>query len=209
MLTERFHEALSYASRLHARQFRKASGVPYVAHLLSVASLVLEHGGGENEAIAALLHDAIEDQGGAAVGDEIRGRFGNEVAAIVVGCTDTDVVPKPPWRARKEAYLSHLETAPDSVLFVSLADKTHNLGSIVADFRQVGESVWDRFNGGKEGTLWYYRTILEIYERRSPRQALVATLRRSLLELETLLSNPDPGLANRQRGSDLEPRGGS
>ena len=129
-----FDDALVFASRLHAGQLRKGTPVPYVAHLLAVTATVLEHGGDEDEAIAALLHDAVEDQGGAATRAKIRRRFGENVAAIVDGCTDADTIPKPPWQQRKEAYLAHLvgETSP-SVRLVSSADKLHNVRSIIAD----------------------------------------------------------------------------
>ena len=120
-LGERFEEALVYATRLHGAQLRKGSAVPYVAHLLAVTALVLEDGGGEEEAVAALLHDAVEDQGGDATRQEIRRRFGDHVTALVDGCTDTDVVPKPPWRERKERYLEHLATAPPEVRRISAA----------------------------------------------------------------------------------------
>src|SRR6478672_7509499 len=126
MLSERFTQALTFATQLHANQKRKGSGVPYIAHLLGTASLALEHGANEDEAIAALLHDAIEDQGGAPTREEIRRRFGDTVTAIVDGCTDADVTPKPPWRARKEAYIAHVASAAKSVLLVSSADKLHN-----------------------------------------------------------------------------------
>ena len=124
--TERFCEALEYAVRLHAAQRRKGSDTPYIAHLLSVTAIVLEHGASEDEAIAALLHDAVEDQGGAPVREEIRRRFGPAVATIVDGCTDCDTTPKPPWRERKEAFLARLPSAGRSVHLVTAADKLHN-----------------------------------------------------------------------------------
>ena len=124
MLGERFDQALLYAGRLHARQVRKGTRIPYVAHLLAVTSIVLENGGDEDEAIAALLHDAVEDQGGASVRREIEARFGPRVAAIVEGCSDSQVVPKPPWRARKEAYIAHVQQASASVRLVSAASAT-------------------------------------------------------------------------------------
>ncbi len=142
---------------------RKGSDVPYVAHLLGVAALVLEDGGDEDQAIAALLHDAPEDQGGREILDEIRRRFGERVARIVDGCTDTYQSPKPPWRQRKEAYLSHLQDAPAEVLRVSLADKLHNARSILNDLYRSGDAVWERFTGGKEGTLWYYRSLVQTF----------------------------------------------
>jgi (p)ppGpp synthase/HD superfamily hydrolase len=167
-LGERFRDALGFAFDLHARQQRKGSGVPYVAHLLGVCSIVLDHGGTEDEAIAALLHDAVEDQGGAAVRHQIRDRFGDAVAAIVDGCSDADVEPKPPWRPRKEAYLAHLPGAPPSVRLVSAADKLHNARTILADLRAVGEQLWDRFRGGKDGTLWYYRSLVDLFRQTGP-----------------------------------------
>ncbi|OUL24336.1 phosphohydrolase [Nostoc sp. RF31YmG] len=186
MLSERFTAALTYATELHAKQVRKGSGVPYIAHLLGVASIALEYGANEDEAIAALLHDAIEDQGGAATREEIRRRFGDNVTAIVDGCTDTDTTPKPPWRQRKEAYIAHLPTASSSVLLVSAADKLHNARSILKDYRVLNDSLWQCFQGGKEGTLWYYRTVVDTFKSiGSP--AIAEELERVVLELEGLV----------------------
>jgi GTP pyrophosphokinase len=189
---ERFEQALAFAARLHARQRRKGTDTPYVAHLLSVCALVLEHGGGEDEAIAALLHDAIEDQaehngGAAALRADIEARFGPRVLAIVEGCTDADVVPKPPWRERKEAYLAHLPGADESVRLVAAADKLHNLRSIVSDYRELGEALWPRFRGGRDGTLWYYEQISALLARSGP-AALAGELARTLAELRRLLA---------------------
>jgi GTP pyrophosphokinase len=184
-LTERFVDALGYAARLHAGQVRKGTDTPYIAHLLAVAALVIEHGGGEDAAIAALLHDAIEDQGGRAVAAQIRARYGAAVEAIVWGCTDAEVLPKPPWRARKEAYLAHLPQASDAVRLVSAADKLHNARAILADYRVLGEELWARFNGGKEGTLWYYRALVTAFRAAGP-SPLVDELARVVDELETL-----------------------
>lgn len=163
LLSPRFEEALVFAARLHARQKRKGTGVPYVSHLLGVASLVLENGGDEDGAIAALLHDAVEDQGGRPTLDEIRRRFGDRVAAIVLGCTDTDTVPKPPWRQRKEAYIAHVRHAPLEVRRVSAADKVHNARAILADLRQDGVAVWSRFTADRAGVLWYYRSLVTAF----------------------------------------------
>jgi (p)ppGpp synthase/HD superfamily hydrolase len=160
-LTGRFEDALVYASRLHASQRRKASDVPYVSHLLGVAGLVLESGGNEDEAIAALLHDAVEDQGGVATREEIRQRFGDTVVAIVDGCTDADSEPKPPWRERKEAAIATARSADASVRLVMAADKIHNARSVLRDLRQIGDEVWQRFRGGRDGSLWYYREMAE------------------------------------------------
>lgn len=194
-LSARFDEALVFASRLHAKQVRKGSGIPYISHLLAVTALVLEYGGGEDEAIAALLHDAIEDQGGDATRQEIRHRFGEVVVEIVNGCSDTDRSPKPPWRDRKEAYIAHLHAATPSILLVSAADKLHNVRSILNDYRVVGEELWQRFKAGKQGTLWYYRSLLEIYKVYYP-TALTAELERTMRELEAVVDDagqrPDP-----------------
>ncbi len=184
-LSERFVEALDLARQLHANQTRKGSGIPYLAHLLSVAALVLEDGGTEEEAIAALLHDAIEDQGGAPVRQLIAGRFGEQVAAIVSGCTDADGAPKPPWRERKEAYLRHLRTASPAVLRVSNADKLHNARATLCDYRQLGEALWSRFHGGKAGTLWYYRALAETFQALRSGW-LVDELARTVAEMEAL-----------------------
>jgi GTP pyrophosphokinase len=189
MLSARFEEALVYAARLHARQQRKATQVPYVAHLMSVAALVLEYGGGEDEAIAALLHDAVEDQGGSATRGEICRRFGEDVASIVDGCSDTDVEPKPPWRARKEAHLAHMRHASPAVQLVTAADKLHNARSLLEDYRLHGERLWQRFNGGKDGTLWYYRVMVGALS--GAPAALVCELDRVVSELERLSAASD------------------
>lgn len=185
MLSERFTAALIYATQLHATQVRKGSGVPYIAHLLGVASIALEYGANEDEAIAALLHDAIEDQGGAATREEIRRRFGDNVTAIVNGCTDADTVPKPPWRQRKEAYIAHIPTASPSVLLVSAADKLYNAQSILKDYRTLGESLWERFQGGKAGTLWYYRALVDAFNNIET-AAIVEELERVVTQIEVL-----------------------
>jgi GTP pyrophosphokinase len=184
-LSPRFEEALAFAAELHRQQVRKGTGVPYLAHLMAVARLALEYGATEDEAIAAVLHDAVEDQGGAATRDAIRQRFGPAVAEIVAGCTDTDQTPKPPWRARKEAYLAHLASASASVRLVSLCDKVHNARSILADYRAVGEALWPRFSGGKKGTLWYYRALVEAF-RAHGHTPLLAELERVVGEVERL-----------------------
>ena len=184
-LGPRFEDALLFATRKHSGQTRKQSQVPYVAHLLSVTALVLEAGGDEDQAIAAVLHDVVEDCGGAPVLAEVRERFGPRVAHIVEGCTDTDALPKPPWRARKEYYLSHLREAGEDVRLVSAADKLHNVRSIVADYRYLGEAVWERFAGRREGTLWYYRAVLDILQQH-PGSRLVDELERVVLELEQM-----------------------
>ncbi|MEW5860743.1 MAG: HD domain-containing protein [Cyanobacteriota bacterium] len=183
MLSQRFIDALAFATALHANQIRKGSGVPYISHLLGVTSIALEHGANEDEAIAALLHDAIEDQGGAATREEIRRRFGDTVTEIVNGCTDSDTTPKPPWQQRKEAYIAHIPTASTSVRLVCAADKLHNARSILTDYYIVGEAVWERFQGGKEGTLWYYRSLVVAF-RQAGSSPLIDELERVVSELE-------------------------
>ncbi len=168
ILTERFDIALVYASDAHREQFRKGSGVPYIAHLLGVASIALEYGADEDQAIAALLHDAVEDQGGLERLEDIRSRFGERVAGIVADCTDSHVIPKPPWRERKEQYVASLDGKPAASLLVSLADKTHNAEAIVADLERSGEEVWMRFTGKRDGTLWYYETLALTFARLVP-----------------------------------------
>ncbi len=170
-LTDKFETALVYATRLHTNQTRKISGVPYVAHLLSVAALVLEAGGTEEETIAGLLHDAVEDQGGSQTREEIRQIFGDEVVKIIDGCTESDIYPKPPWQERKHKYLENLRHASASVRRVSLADKLHNARSLLADCRQNGDSaaakgdrIWSEFKAGKAGTLWFYQELLKVYQ---------------------------------------------
>jgi (p)ppGpp synthase/HD superfamily hydrolase len=159
ILGGRFVDALTMAVELHARQSRKGNHLPYVSHLLAVAGLVLEYGGDEDQAIAALLHDGPEDQGGEATLDRIRARFGDRVATIVAACSDTFETPKPEWRPRKEAYIAHLGGVGREVGLVSLADKVHNARTIVADLRASGPVALDRFTGGRDGTLWYYATV--------------------------------------------------
>ena len=182
----RFDQALVYAHQLHARQTRKGTTIPYIGHLLAVTAIVIENGGTEDEAIAALLHDAVEDAGGADTREEIRRRFGERVAVIVDGLTDTDQTPKPPWQKRKEDYIAHLSEASSSVLLVSLADKIHNASSILRDLRNEGEDVWSRFTGGKDGSLWYYRLLVEAFRARGQFTALVDELDRVVREMERL-----------------------
>jgi GTP pyrophosphokinase len=186
-LSSRFEEALTFAVRLHAGQVRKGTSIPYVAHLLGVASIALEHGADEDEAIAALLHDAVEDQGGAETAAAIRRRFGARVADIVAGCTDAETTPKPPWRERKERYLAHLREASPSVRLVSCADKLYNARAILRDYRALGDDLWKRFSGGREGTLWYYRALANAF-RAAGMTPLTEELDRVVSEIERLAS---------------------
>jgi (p)ppGpp synthase/HD superfamily hydrolase len=167
-LSKRYDDALVYAASLHRDQVRKGSGIPYVAHLLSVSSRVLVAGGSEDQAIAGLLHDAAEDQGGQATLDEIEKRFGSHVSQIVADCTDSWVEPKPAWRPRKDAYLSALPSKPPTSLLVSLADKVDNAEAILQDYLNIGDKLWSRFTGGREGTIWYYRTLSTIFAETLP-----------------------------------------
>lgn len=163
-LSNRFEEALQYSLRLHADQYRKGSQVPYFSHLISTAAIVMEHGGDEDVAIAALLHDSVEDQGGTQTLEDIRIRFGERVARIVAACSDTMESPKPPWKDRKNLYLAHLASADQDVFMVSVADKIHNVRTMCSDYLSQGELLWERFKGGKEGTLWYLHELLKIYK---------------------------------------------
>ena len=184
-LGPRFRRAFLFAAQKHAGQARKASRIPYIAHLMGVASLALEFGGDEDIAIAALLHDVVEDGGGAPMLKEVKRRFGSRVAKIVDGCTDSDTDPKPPWRERKESYIRHLKDADADTRLVSAADKLNNLRSILSDSRHVGESVWERFNGGRDGTLWYYRALLQEFKKgRDKPNRLIRELELAVLELE-------------------------
>lgn len=166
--SDRFTDALVYAAELHATQRRKGSETPYIHHLLAVASLVGESGGSEEQVVAALLHDAIEDCITAVpdIREQISARYGDEVLAIVESCTDADTHPKPPWRARKEQYIARLREKPPGspALLVSCADKLHNARSILRDYRVVGEDLWSRFRGGRDGTLWYYAELADVFE---------------------------------------------
>ncbi len=162
-LSTRFQQALVYAAQVHENQVRKGSDIPYLSHLLSVAALVLEDGGDEDEAIAGLLHDAVEERGSLEIREAILVQFGERVASIVDACTESCTIPKPPWRDRKLRYIEQMRHASPSVLRVSMADKLHNARSILADRDREGEAVWDKFKGGKAGTLWFYRSLLEIY----------------------------------------------
>lgn len=196
-LSDRLTAAFAFALELHGEQARKRARaderrplVPYISHLMAVCSLVLEHGGDEEEAIAALLHDGPEDQGGRAVLEEIRSSFGERVARIVEECTDNLDNPRASWLQRKEGFVEFLQTdsPSESTYLVSLADKVHNVRSVVSDYRILGEDLWQAFHGGREGKLWYYRTLLDTYREQAPPRCrpLVAELERAYTELEEL-----------------------
>ena len=197
-LSVRYSFALAYAAEVHARQRRKGTEIPYVSHLLAVSGLVLEHGGTEDEAIAALLHDAVEDQGGLKRLAEIREKFGDRVANIVAGCTDDPNPEKADWRLRKERYIAHLADADPSVRLVSCADKTHNARAIVSDLRTLGDALFERFNGGKDGTLWYYRALAEVFRKLGPVR-LAGELEQAVRAMSELA-----GLTMRVMGADRD-----
>jgi len=190
VLSRRFEDALVYAAQLHRDQLRKGTNIPYIAHLLAVTSIAVEHGADEDEAIGALLHDAAEDQGGMATLATIRERFGARIADIVEGCTDAVTIPKPPWRQRKEAYVAHLPMASASVRLVSASDKLHNARSILSDLYRDGEKTWARFNGDKEGTLWYYRALVNAF-RTVCSSPLVEELDRVVTAMEQFKTKPN------------------
>jgi (p)ppGpp synthase/HD superfamily hydrolase len=162
-LTERFDAAVRYAREVHEGQTRKSTNTPYIAHLLGVSSIVLDDGGSEDEAVAALLHDAAEDHGGRARLADIRSRFGDAVAKIVEDCTDSWETPKKPWAERKRAYAEHARTVPSSSLRVSVADKVHNTYAILRELRNEGESVWQRFNAAPDDVISYYQSLVRSY----------------------------------------------
>lgn len=191
----RLADAASLAFAIHADQVRKGTTTPYISHLMAVAAIVLEHGGDEEQACAGLLHDAIED-GGAQWEAVIRERFGARVAGIVRACTDADIQPKPPWRARKEAYLAHLDTAHPDALLVSAADKLHNARAILSDLQTHGPAVFDRFNAGRDGTLWYYESLSAVLSRRLP-GALTRDLADVVMQTRKLVQRDDGQQAGR------------
>lgn len=187
-LSSRFDRALTFASDLHRKQMRKGSNIPYISHLLGVCSLVLEYGGDEDSAIAALLHDAIEDQGGIATRDKIAQEFGQNVVSIVESCSDANETPKPPWRERKEAYIAHIPEMSSQAALVSAADKIYNANSIIKDHRLIGEEIWQRFKAKKEGTLWYYNSLLNAFRQREI-TPIIEELTRVIQQLEALSQN--------------------
>ena len=185
--SDRLIAAMAAAAQIHGSQVRTGTTIPYLSHLLGACAIALDYGAGEDEAIAALLHDAIEDGQPTAAARATVWSFGDEVGRIVEGCTDADTHPKPPWRERKESYLARLDVEDRSVLLISASDKLHNARSIVRDLRDIGEEVWGRFSAPKAQTLWYYRSLVTRY-RRNPAHtpALIDELDRTVTEMETL-----------------------
>jgi GTP pyrophosphokinase len=181
----RLHEALDYAADAHRDQIRKGTDIPYLAHPIGVCSLTLDYGGDEDQAIGALLHDVIEDCG-EAHGPSIRAQFGDRVADIVIGCTDGTADAsgvKPPWRARKEAFLRHLQHADEGMLLVSACDKLHNARAIGADRRVEGDRVFERFTASRADTLWYYNELAKVFAYRLGNTPLVTELKAAVFEM--------------------------
>jgi (p)ppGpp synthase/HD superfamily hydrolase len=185
-LSEKFQEALIYATRAHGNQMRKKTGIPFIAHILGVTAIAMEYGANETEAISALLHDTVEDCGGAERLSDIRETFGDDVASIVDGCTDIYETPKPPWLKRKRAYIDHLKESDSSTRLVSASDKLHNTRAILAELRRHGLEVFDRFSGKKDGALWYYRTLVTAFRGHRDHADLIDELERVVSEIEKL-----------------------
>lgn len=198
MLSEKYLHAFKYAFEKHRDQTRKGSDVPYISHLMAISGLVIEHGGNEEEAIAALLHDVVEDQGGREALSEIRTLFGERVAEIVDHCTDAYTSPKPPWEPRKTRYIEDMRKADPSVLLVSLCDKLHNARSTLLDLQHTSsyDDFWKRFSAPPEKQLWYYKSLLEIYDACPFHRPLVNELRRVVIELESIIeeNGKSPGI---------------
>jgi len=186
-LSDKFEEALIYATQAHCNQTRKKTGIPYIAHILGVTAIALEYGGNEIEAIGALLHDTVEDCGGAERLRDIREKFGHDVARIVDGCTDSDQTPKPPWLDRKRAYVEHLKDSDSSTRLVSASDKLHNTRAILAELRRTGLEVFERFAGKKDGTLSYYRALVTAFRQHGDHADLIDELDRVVSEIEKLV----------------------
>ncbi len=196
LLTERYSDAVAYAATAHAAQRRKGTDIPYVAHLLAVSGSVLEAGGDEDQAIAGLLHDVVEDQGGLPRAEDVRARFGDRVADIVLGCSDStteDPEHKLPYTDRKAAHIAHLREANDDVLLVTAADKLHNARAIHTDLLIDGPDMLTRFNGRPDQILAYYRSILDVLESRGTAPVLVVPLRHAVNEIASLMTAAGEG----------------
>lgn len=191
ILSNRFSAAFTLAESFHRNQVRKGSQIPYISHLMAVSALVLEDGGNETEAIAALLHDAVEDQGGLETLEYIRAQCGEAVADIVLALSDTVVIPKPAWRQRKEAYLEKLAEESDSVLRVAIADKLHNTRCQWQDYQQLGEPLWERFNASKAESLWFIDSFIDVCQEREIQSFNLDLLEKIFIQL----SNYQPSLS--------------
>ncbi len=186
-MLSRFEEALVFAAQKHKAQTRKGTSIPYIAHLMQVSGIALENGADEDEAIAALLHDVMEDQD--VTQEELTRRFGPAVAAIVVGCSDSASTNKPEWKQRKDVYISHILTASKSIRLVSSCDKLHNARAILADYQELGDDLWSRFTVGQGDILWYYRSLVDKFQEAQAQQGeppsrVVAELARVVGDLE-------------------------
>jgi len=186
-LSRQFEKALVYATRIHGGQLRKKTKIPYVAHILGVSAIAMEYGANEIEAIAGLLHDAVEDCGGEKRLRDIEKKFGKAVAKIVDGCTDSYETPKPPWMERKKKYIAHLKDSDSSTRLVSASDKLHNTRAILAELRRHGLEVFERFAGKKDGTLWYYRALVTAFRQHGDQTDLIDELDRVVTEIEKLI----------------------
>ena len=194
MLGEKFDEALALAAELHREQLRKEVPVPYLSHLMAVASLVLEANAYspmeniEDVAIGALLHDIVEDQGHRITLEEIRRRFGDTVHRIVLECSDAVVTSpddeKQPWKDRKQTYISAVRSKSRETLLVSCADKLHNARCVLFDYERIGDRIWDRFKGGRDGTAWYYQSLAHEFEKAWPENPLLADFQTLAMRLE-------------------------
>lgn len=194
VLTERFTSAVEYARQLHT-EYRKGTDIPYMAHLLGVAAIVMGEAGGwvritEDMVIAALLHDTVEDHGGLPRLHDIEKKFGDDVARMVAGLSDTfaeDHDQKEGWDERKQSYIQRLRTERDDVLLISAADKLYNARAMLEDFREVGHLIWSRFNRGAKQQLWYFNELLKVFNARTG-NSIVAELERVVRELEDLIA---------------------
>lgn len=191
MISERYNQALRMAFDLHQKQTRKGTNIPYISHLESVAAIVWKNGGTEDEAIAALLHDAAEDQGGLPTLQLIRDTFGTNVASIVEHCSDTFETPKPDWQIRKETYIKALPKHSDSVRLVSAADKLDNIRDILAGYSQEGEVFWQKFSGSRDQIVWYYKSLCDIYLKQGPKN-IGAEIQACLTALEQRIALGNP-----------------
>jgi (p)ppGpp synthase/HD superfamily hydrolase len=190
-LSDRFHQALSYAYELHKDQYRRDKETPYLSHLMGVSALTLQYGGTEDEAIAALLHDAVEDQGGKKTLEAIRLQFGDHVAHIVRSCSDHETKPKPPWQQRKEEYLEHMAETDEASLLVTCCDKLYNANDCLRTYRKIGTGLWDLFSVPREQTRWYYGEIARVFrERRNEFSRLTPLIDEVIRTVEELLKLP-------------------
>jgi (p)ppGpp synthase/HD superfamily hydrolase len=196
-LGPRLQRAFRYAAEKHEGQTRKQTAVPYLSHLMAVTSLVLEGGGDEDMAIAALLHDVVEDCGGMPRLREVRKMFGERVAKIVEGCTDSFSDPKLPWIVRKNEYLQRLKHQDAETRLVSASDKLHNVRTVIADYRRDGESIWKRFSGARDGTLWYYRALTDEFQRHKSNR-ITRELEIAVLELEKATGGSAPRVVRKR-----------